>query len=218
MQRTYEVELSGITPILLHNDNLEWADKMGAYLKVPGNKKKGAAGDDRFPAWRWMGCLYIDNGIVCVPSDNLMSMLRDAGKKCPTGNGKESFKTLTQSGLVVNESSWPIVGPCGHVKHDDIKALLENDVFTEHLDLVSEYGFSLFVKRAKIGQSKHVRVRPRFDQWTAKGTITCLDDRMTKDALTTILQTAGMYVGLCDWRPGSPQSPGSFGRFEVAVK
>ena len=35
----------------------------------------------------------------------------------------------------------------------------------------AEHGFMLYVKGAKIGQSKHVRVRPRFDRWSATGTI-----------------------------------------------
>jgi hypothetical protein len=76
----------------------------------------------------------------------------------------------------------------------------------------------LFVKRARIGNAKHVRVRPRFDSWSVSGTLTVLDDSITTDVLERILTHAGAYAGVGDWRPSSPKSPGPFGRFTSTVK
>ena len=80
-------------------------------------------------------------------------------------------------------------------------------------------GFELFVKRAKIGKAKHVRVRPMFRNWEAEGTLTVLDEEASglKHAnLQRILDLAGAMVGLGDWRPSSP-TPGCYGRFTAQV-
>ena len=93
----------------------------------------------------------------------------------------------------------------------------END-FEEHAKIAEKLGFTLFVKRARVGTSKHVRVRPRFANWTASGTITVFDDQLKTDVLKNILTHAGFYCGLCDWRPGSPSAPGQFGRFSAELE
>lgn len=49
------VRLIGLSPLLCHADNVAWGDLLDAWAKRPG--KKGSAGDDRAPAWRWMGSL-----------------------------------------------------------------------------------------------------------------------------------------------------------------
>jgi hypothetical protein len=100
---------------------------------------------------------------------------------------------------------------------DKITPLLQNDDFAAHKEAVSDMGFSLFVKRAKIGTSKHIRVRPRFDQWELNGSISVWDDQITERVLSDILRYSGQYKGLGDWRPGG-KTPGSFGMFEAVVK
>jgi len=217
--KTYHVSLTGATPLLLHNDNIEWSDQMEQWRKIPDNKKSSKAGDDRTPAFTWIGSMYFDGGLACIPADNLMTMLREGGAKCPTGKRQETFKRHTQSSLIVNESSWPIYGTKGTVSQDDVQQLMDIPDFEAHKDTAEDLGFMLFVKRAKIGQSKHVRVRPRFDTWQASGSITVLnDDIISKEALKLILDTAGMYAGMCDWRPSSPRSPGAFGKFTAEIK
>lgn len=36
--RTYRITLTGKTPLLMHYDDVRWADKMAAWLTVPENK------------------------------------------------------------------------------------------------------------------------------------------------------------------------------------
>lgn len=216
--RRYEVTIKGVSPLLMHNDNLQWSDVMDQWKKDPANKKDGKAGDDRSPAWRWIGNLYTDSGMVCIPSDNLMTMLREGGARCPTGKGQKTFKAQTQSGIVVDQIAWPIVGPMGPIKYGPITELINNADFQKHELTAEALGFNLFVKRAKIGMAKHIRVRPRFDEWQATGTLTVFDDQITTDVLCDIITVAGAYCGLGDWRPSSPKSPGSFGKFTAEVK
>ena len=59
------------------------------------------------------------------------------------------------------------------------------------------------VKRAKIGTSKHIRSAPRFrcgmdDQWHARG----VGRTDYRDVLRNIIEYAGQYKGIGDWRPG----------------
>jgi hypothetical protein len=202
----------------MHRDNLEAAEHMKRWQMDPANKKKSVAGDDRSPGFRWIGNLYAEGGKVVLPSDNLMTMLREGGAKCPTGKGQATFKRQTQSGLVVDQIAWPIIVRGNEIPTAPFLAMADEEDFDLHCQKAVEHGFELFVKRAKIGQAKHVRVRPRFDNWSASGTITVFDPAITKDVLGMILECAGFYAGIGDWRPSSPRSPGAYGKFTSTVE
>ena len=211
--KRYEVTLTGVTPLLMHADNITFGERTKAWQKDPANKKNSTAGDDRTPAWLWLGYCYKADGLLVVDADNLMAMLRDAGKKCPAAKGKGSLKAATQSGIVVDQIGWPVVVGGHTVDVTKLLAKLDNEEdFEVHEKIAADNGFELFVKRARIGAAKHVRVRPRFDNWSISGTITVLDSTLTKSVLETLFEQAGRFVGLCDWRPGSPAS-GRYGMF-----
>ena len=214
----YQITLTGQTPLLMHAYNFEWADMMKRWLMEPANKKSSIAGDDRTPAFKWMGNIYHDQGIVVLPSDNLMTMFREGGAKCPTGKGQQTFKRQTQSGIVVDQIGWPVIANKKQINYaKDIAPLINELDFTEHCRVANSLGFDLFVKPAPVGSSKHLRVRPRFNEWSASGTITVLDPSITHQVLKQILDTAGMYAGIGDWRPSAPKSPGAFGRFMADI-
>jgi len=217
MATTYKIELTGANPLLLHHDNISWAGKMSEWAMDPANKAKSVAGDDRTPPHRWIGCLYLEGGYSVIPSDNLMTMLREGGARCPTGKKGATFKRQTQSGLVVDQSGWAINVNGKAIKEASITALITEPDFAKHESAAAALGFSLFVKRARVNQTKHVRVRPRFDRWSASGTITVFDDTISIRVLTDILSFGGRYAGLGDWRPSSPKSPGPFGTFTATV-
>lgn len=217
--KRYAVTLTGQTPLLMHQDNLAWAEAMNKWRLDPANKKLSVAGDDRTPAFRWIGNLYIDSGRVVVPADNLMTVLREGGKKVQTGKGQESFQRYTQSGMLIDQAAWAVMIDGKEVPYAPIKELIQENDFESHLRAVEGMGFELFVKRAKIGAAKHVRVRPRFDNWVIWGTVTVLmDDIITTPILENILSIGGAYCGLGNWRPSSPKSPGSFGKFTAELK
>ena len=219
--RNYSVKLEGVTPMLMHQDSIEWSERVDRWLKIPENKKASKAGDDRTPAWKWIGGLYYDSGYVCVPSDNLMTCIREGASKV-VRQGKETYKKLSQSLMLVNEISWAVqVGgkPVPFTDADRDMLCAESD-FEKHLEFAASRGFSLFMKRARIGQAKHIRIRPRFEAgWAARGTLTVLDDEIIDEQVVQdIWRMAGSLCGLNDWRPSSPQSPGSFGKFVAEVK
>ncbi len=217
--RTYEVTITGSTPLLHHWDNIDWADKLDVWKSNAANKKTSRAGDDRSPAWRWIGSMYHDGAVVGMPGDNLMRCLMEGGAMVPVpgAKGNKTFKAQTQSGMMVNEPYWPLTVNGSTIAMRDVEPLLQVDDFAEHKRIVAGLGFGLHVKRAKIGASKHIRVRPMFDTWALHGTLSVWDDQITETVLREVLTYAGRYKGLGDWRPGS-KTPGSFGMFEAAVK
>jgi|WetSurMetagenome_2_1015567.scaffolds.fasta_scaffold658447_1 hypothetical protein len=216
---TYRVKLTGNMPLLLHGDDLEWRAAMSAWRANPDNKAKSVPGDDRSPAWTWIGGLYHDGRVVGVPSDNLMTALREGGSRVSVpGKRSLTYKRQSQSGLVVNEILWPLITKAGDVPYATIDALRDNEDFEAHKAAAVKLGFELFAKGARIGQSKHVRVRAKFVAWTAEGTITVFDDTITAGVLENILACAGRYCGIGDWRPSSPKSPGPYGTFTAALQ
>jgi hypothetical protein len=217
--RRYDITITGSTPLLMHPDNIEWADRLEAWKNDPGNKRESKAGDDRSPAWRWIGNLYSDGRLVALPSDNLMRAFMEGGAMVPVPGGKsgKTFKAQSQSGMMVAEPYWPIDIKGANVKISDIQPLMEVKDFALHKARATELGFRLHVKRAKIGASKHIRVRPMFETWSAHGTINVWDEQITDRVLADILSYAGQYKGLGDWRPGG-RTPGSFGMFTAQIR
>lgn len=217
--RLYEVSLTGSSPLLLHNDDIEWADRMDAWRANKDNKKHSKAGDDRTPAFRWIGNLYRDDKQVIMPTENIMAALLEGGAMVPVPGGKngKTFKSQSQSGIMPQEIGWPITINGKNVPLAPIDKLLNEPKFDAHQDAVQDMGFTLYLKRARIGSSKHVRVRPRFDTWTAAGTLAVADDQITDEVLSDILEMAGKYKGVGDWRPSAPKKPGVYGRFEATV-
>jgi hypothetical protein len=216
----YAITLTGNTPLLMHNDNLAFSEKVNAWCKAPENKEHSKAGDDRTPPWTWIGYLYHDERHIGVAADNIMTMLREGGAKVKTGNRSETFKKQTQSGIALDQQQFDLYVNGDLIKHDDIKPFVGNRSFPEHIDLAESLGFELLVKRAKIGQSKHVRVRPMFRNWVLKGSLTVLDSELsnlTQFNLERILEQGGALCGLCDWRPSSPSS-GTYGKFKAIVE
>ena len=218
-QKTYEVELTGTTGLLMHADDISWRDQMEAWQKVPENKKNSRAGDDRTPAWRWLGVAYHDDKYFGIPSDNIMTCIREAGAKMPVGGGKskETFKKRSQSGIMVNEILWPLYVNGKVVPWEPFNALMSEQDFSKHCDVAVEHGFNLFVKSAKVGQNKHIRVRPRFEGWYTKGSVTVFDKTIDTDVLETLFRVAGKFCGLGDWRPSTPRAPGKWGTFTAKV-
>ena len=61
---------------------------------------------------------------------------------------------------------------------------------------------------AVVGQSKVMRTRPRFDDWSLTFTLMFELEYMQRDQLIEIVQIAGRRVGIGDFRP-------RFGRFDL---
>ena len=214
----YQIILEGETPLLMHRDNIQFSERVRAWQQE--NRSLSVAGDDRTPAWSWIGSLYDDGEYVGLNADNMMTMLREGGAKVPTGAKSETYKRQTQSGIVLEEICPPLLVNGKRLEMAPISALLDEDVFAAHVEAVQEMGFDLLVKRAKVGTSKHIRVRPMFEKWAVITSLMVVDPKesgITREVLQKILNKAGSLCGLGDWRPSS-RTPGQFGRFKATVE
>jgi hypothetical protein len=126
--------------------------------------------------------LYKDeNGRICTPSIHIESALSKAATnyKQP-GKGKKTYKDLMKSGVQI-----------------------------EPLNILHKYPeWQVDTQRAVIGRSAVPRSRPRFDKWELEFTINLIDTTIVPATLQEILNDAGRYVGIGDYRP-------RYGLFEV---
>lgn len=217
--RHYEVKIIGESPLIMHWDNIDWSEQMKEWRENPENKKVSVAGDDRSPAQTWIGSMYHDGEHVTIPYENIMRCFMEGGTQVlvPGGKSGKTFKAQTQSGMMLLDLNWKLKLSGNLVPVEPLLALTKEKDFKKHEEAAKKAGFVLFVKRARIGQAKHVRVRPMFDKWAATGVVQVTDDQITTSALQDIVRIAGMYKGLGDWRPSS-RTPGPFGRFRSEVK
>jgi len=216
----YEFTVSGITPLLLHADNVLWADRLKEWRSDPDNKGLSTKGDDRSPAWTWLGSVPTESETLSLPSEYLTACLRQAGGKVSTGKGQETFKKLTQSAIWFNEPAIPIlVGKDREQKSfKALKDQLDGELkFPVHLKAVESFGFKLDVRRAGVnGKSKHVRVRPCIEKWALKGTLEVMDDDVLNEKTLATIFSIGGKLGLGDWRPGG-KTPGTWGQYTVEI-
>lgn len=220
--KSYQVDIEGITPLLMHSDDVEWADGIKAWDADPKNKKFRVPGDDRSPAFRWLGSVWHANGNICVPQQAVSSMLSRAGAGVlvPGAQRGKTFKAQAVSAirLAGGLAAVALLVRGKTVSTKFIDALRDEMDFAAHQKKATDLGFYLDVRRATIGQAKHVRVRPRFDVWALSFLIDVFDSQVTEQAVTDLFTVAGERIGLGDWRPSSPKRPGPFGMFKAAVK
>jgi len=132
--------------------------------------------------------LYKDpNGIICVPARNIKACIRDAAKeyKVP-GKGKKTFKDYIKAGIIIEPEFVPII--------------------TNGVD--PEKAWKIDKSFVVVQGSRILRARPRFDNWELEFTVKIIDPIIRPENLKEFLETAGKYVGLCDYRP-------EYGLFEV---
>lgn len=208
--------LTGETPLLIHADDVEQSDRLKEWRDAPEHKNISVPGDDRSPAWTWQTYLYSDGEHVTCPADNIMAALRNAGAKM-TMKRQTTFKSATQSGLVIPTEYCELRIDGKQVPISEIDEIRDQP-FKVQCEKVKQHGFKLFVKRAAVGQTKHVRVRPRCEQWSVHGEIHVMVPEITMEVLDRLFEIAGRQSGLMDWRPSSKKSPGPYGMFSAKLK
>jgi hypothetical protein len=204
-------------PMLEHADHVEGDDARKEWLLNPEHKRGSVAGDDRYPAWTWITHLYHDNDFLTIPAECLAACAMRGATEVPTGKRGKSFKELSQSAILWPEFHYPLLIRGRTIAWPEIEKLLKVEGFAEHKAAVEKLGFSLFVKRVRVGMSKHVRVRARFDDWSVVCEAHLMNPAISKETLRTILAEAGRLKGLGDWRPGA-RTPGQFGTFKAIVE
>lgn len=206
--------LTGTMPLLMHADNIDAADVLSAWRKDPANKNQSKPGDDRTPPWAWQTYCYSDGEHVAIPSENIMTCLRDAGKQVILKKQK-TFKEASQSGLLIGNEFCDLF-VAGKKLPITSLAKMKDQPFSDQANESQKLGFKLFQKRARVGTAKHIRIRPRFDEWAVRGSIKILTQDITPEILLQLFEIAGK-IGIGDWRPGC-RTPGPFGMFTAALE
>lgn len=208
--------ITGIRSMFHSANDVLASDLLTQERKRPG--RKGTAGDDRDPSWSWKTRLYHDGEHLCVPTQNLMTMLRKGGVEFKT-QGKKTLKAESQASIMFEDEFIKLEAQPGKlVKLKDIDKIENDAPFTDHIKAAEKLGFVLDVRRATVGQSQHVRVRPKFlPGWTLNCKALVDIDRIPLAVFEALLAYCGSYVGLGDWRPSAPKAPGPHGRFTVEV-
>lgn len=217
--QTFEFTLTGKSPLIMHFDNIDGMEEIDRWRKDHMNKPLCVKGDDRSPAWTWIAYLYIGDGKVVMPSDNVMTAMRKAGaaKEIPNGKHGKTFKDATQYGIIPSGEAFEFFNQGKSVSATAVSDLWGDNDFAKHEEMAGDLGFKLFKKRAKIGQSKHIRVRPMFMEWSVKGSFVVTEPAITESVLVELMDIAGDRVGFCDWRPSS-KTPGPYGRFNAVIE
>lgn len=91
------------------------------------------------------------------------------------------------------------------------KDVVKGGVFVEPLQIIhesQEYDKDWRVTVIPSTRGRVMKGRARMDNWQLKFDVVCIDDRATPKDIKEILEYAGAYIGVGDYRP-------RYGRFEV---
>jgi len=129
-----------------------------------------------------------DDGKIVVPAINILAAMREAAKeyKVP-GRGRKTFRDYIYAGLRITPDMIPLQVPNGQ----DPETAWEVDI-----------------RPVVVQRSRIMRARPRFDEWALEFDIEILDPIIRASNVKEFLESAGKYIGLCDFRP-------LFGQFKV---
>lgn len=182
-----KVKIHGVSPLLMHSDRLaNPLDSLSKELKKISSKRKKTDEDHEDMARiEWHGALYFDKDLgPYIPGEVIDATLRESAKI--TKDGKNIQRgVLTQEDRVKLHYHGP----------RDLEKMWCNPNFLDQ-------------RTVKVGQSRIVRTRPRFDDWSAEFTLLINPEIMDAEEVRIILERAGRVIGMCDYRP-------RFGKFEV---
>ena len=172
--KQYEIQLKGASAMLMNRLGKDILDEVSKIKK------------DELPKWEednWEKKVYKDkDGNVILPELVLRAVIIEAGKKhtsrCPKDIGR-TWTNYLKSSVLITEP-----GVMDNIKMDAFGCMVNGNPSSGK------------------GSSKVYKIRPRIEAgWTAKFIFTDLVERMSKEDIQGILETAGKFVGVGDWRP-----------------
>ena len=130
--------------------------------------------------------LYLDGGKPYIPALMLQRCLVEAAKNFQErGRGKKSYKNVVGGGLVA--------------------------IAEEKIPIATRSGWKPNKMYVRVQNNRVLRCRPQIDDWAAEFTL-LIDGSIDYNVIRNIVEYAGIYCGLGDFRP---QKGGPFGRFKV---
>jgi len=131
--------------------------------------------------------LYIYNDKVCLPAVYLKNCITEASKQFKiVGKGKSTYSKIVASTV---------------------------DVSPNMIELESgKYEVFRISAVNPVTKGRMMTERPKFNTWKAEFEIIANDPAVPISVLNEILEHAGKYVGVGDWRP---EKKGMFGKFMI---
>lgn len=185
-----KLTIEGITPLIMHNAQLsDPLNKFTIALKEVTSKRIKTVDDLREMQRReWAGGLYFDPKIgPYIPGQNIERSLLDAARMNKLGKSIERGVFVT-----TNENAIQYPG--------------SRDI----ADMIDDENFRL-VSSVKVGQQRVMRCRPFFKTWALTAEMYVDETQLDLPSLKGIVEKAGRFIGLGDWRP-------RYGRFIASVK
>ena len=153
-------------------------------IESKGKKHSGAMADRKIE-----DKLYLENGKPVIPTIYFRNSIIEGAKQFKiTGKGKSTYSKLAGSIISMKEEYAPIQ-PAEY----------------------EEY------RVAAVNPMTHGRMmvtRPRFNNWKTHFSIIIGDNSLPASILHDILDYAGQYVGIGDWRP---DKKGNFGKYQLTM-
>lgn len=171
--------------MLMHNG--QTADPLNQHSRsiaeITSKRLKTEADHREVSRREFFAGLYLMNGEPCLPAEMIEAALTRGAMKQRRG-------PAAKAGMIVENN-----------------ARLEYKGPRKPTDLWLDERFQLRMP-VKVGTSKVIRTRPRFDGWSAELVIKFLPSLLNEADIRSFLVTAGEQIGIGDWRP-------RFGRFVV---
>ena len=161
-------------------------------MKMPNPdlvKKLDQATDEEIEAWAEYHAYRNQKGKLFVPGENLQQCIVGGGKY-QILKGRTTLKKSVATGLLVTTEE-------AILKHDPTEIDLRYRV------VPATKGRTL-VARLKVPGG-----------WTTTFSLEYDSDQLQHVQVVKALGDSGSRVGLMDWRPGAPISPGRYGKFKV---
>lgn len=193
---TTTVKLTGIVPLIQHNN--QTVSPLNAYAKAlkPLTSKRNKTDSDfaLIAHIEWEAGLYLNDGVVVIPGDNIARSFWDGAKKHKQG-------PMVKEGVFVESDFIPLTYS-GPKIHTNGSGEIPNPDFEKHFEK------HVFQKAVKISRQTIIRTRPIFYDWSLEVVVLFDEVIINQRTLLDCIRTAGQRIGLCDWRP-------RFGRYTV---
>lgn len=183
LYKSIKFKITGVAPLLLHNGQL--ANPLNTFSKqlkeVSKKRDKTDADFEELARIEFYGSLYtMSGGVICLPGEVLESAFSSAASAL-------KLKKKSQ-GAIVCPDNYPLV-------YDGPQSIAER----------WKDEACRLIHAVKVGQSRVMRTRPMFNQWSCEFEIRYDTTKMNERDVIQIVNLMG-DAGLCDWRP-------KFGRF-----
>lgn len=186
----FRIVITGTSELLMHNSRLanplDPAAK--ALKKATGKRTKTDDDYEEIARLEHAGGLYLDPDVgPYVPSDNIWRSLYDGAKKHKLG-------VKVKEGVIFSEP----VNPLSYKGPRDQDGLWKDENFRHFASV-------------KVGMQRVMRCRPVFRQWSTEANGILDPNVLDFEELITVANTAGMIIGLGDYRP-------RYGRYRATVE